>query len=113
MVVHVGYMLALTASYRLGDFNQTYPLARGLGPLVVAAVATLALGERLPLLPAVGVLLIGGAVAVLGLTPWHRVRTNRPAVVAAVLTGFAIAGTPCSTGWACAAAAVRSGTPCG
>jgi drug/metabolite transporter (DMT)-like permease len=75
----------------------------------VAAVATLAIGERLPLLPAIGVLLIGGAVAVLGLTPWRRVRTNRPAVVAAVLTGFAIAGYTLLDG----VGVRRSGSPVG
>jgi len=81
----------LIAAYRLGDFNQTYPIARGLGPLVVAVVAVLALGERLAPLPAAGVILIAGAVALLGLTPWRQVRTNRAAVVAAVGTGLTIA----------------------
>ena len=39
VIVHVFYNLGLAASYRLGDFNQTYPLARGVGPIVVAIVA--------------------------------------------------------------------------
>lgn len=92
VAVHVGYTVALMAAYRIGDFNQTYPLARGLGPLVVAAVAVLAIGEPLAALPALGVVLIAGAVAVLGLTPWRRIRTNRTAVTAAVVTGLTIAG---------------------
>lgn len=92
VLVHVLYNLGLMAAYRLGDFNQTYPLARGVGPIVVAVVAALVLDEPLAPLPAAGVLLIGGAIAVLGLTPWRRVRENRPAVVAAVLTGLTIAG---------------------
>jgi drug/metabolite transporter (DMT)-like permease len=92
VVVHVLYNLGLMAAYRLGDFNQTYPLARGVGPIVVAIVAALVLDEPLAPLPAAGVLLIGGAIAVLGLTPWRKVRENRPAVVAAVLTGLTIAG---------------------
>ena len=28
-VIHVGYDLALMNSYRLGSFNQVYPIARG------------------------------------------------------------------------------------
>ena len=44
-------------------------------------VAALALHEPLALLPAVGVLVIAGAIGVLGLTPWRRVRANRPAVL--------------------------------
>src|SRR5262249_44471705 len=35
-VIHVGYDLALMNSYRLGSFNQVYPIARGTSPLVVA-----------------------------------------------------------------------------
>jgi drug/metabolite transporter (DMT)-like permease len=92
VLVHVLYNLGLMAAYRLGDFNQTYPLARGVGPIVVAVVAALVLDEPLAPLPAAGVVLIGGAIAVLGLTPWQRVRANRPAVLAAVLTGLTIAG---------------------
>jgi drug/metabolite transporter (DMT)-like permease len=90
VAVHVGYNLALMAAYRLGDFNQTYPLARGLGPLVAAAIAYLTIHEPLSGLATAGVLLVAGAVAALGLTPWHRVRANRPALAAAVATGIAI-----------------------
>ncbi|MDG4823417.1 hypothetical protein O7635_16290 [Asanoa sp. WMMD1127] len=91
VVIHVGYNLGLLAAYRLGDFNQTYPLARGLGPVVVAVVAALALHEPLAPVPAVGVLVIAAAIGVLGLTPWRRVRANRPAVLAALFTGLTIA----------------------
>jgi drug/metabolite transporter (DMT)-like permease len=91
-LIHVLYNLGLLAAYRLGDFNQTYPLARGVGPIVVAIVAASALDEPLAPVPAAGVALIGGAIAVLGLTPWRRVRANRAAVLAAVLTGLTIAG---------------------
>lgn len=90
-VLHVGYNVALMAAYRVGDFNQTYPLARGVGPLVVAVVAVLALGETLPPLPAAGIVLIAGSVGLLGLTPWRRIRANRAAVLAALATGLAIA----------------------
>ncbi|MEV0715048.1 EamA family transporter [Asanoa sp. NPDC050611] len=90
-LIHVAYNLGLLAAYRLGDFNQTYPLARGLGPVVVAVVAALVLDEPLAPLPAIGVLVIAGAIAVLGLTPWRRVKANRPAVLAAVFTGLTIA----------------------
>ncbi|SNT07506.1 EamA-like transporter family protein [Asanoa hainanensis] len=91
VVIHVFYNLGLLAAYRLGDFNQTYPLARGLGPVVVAVFAALVLHEPLAPLPAVGVLVIAAAIGVLGLTPWRRVRANRPAVLAAVFTGLTIA----------------------
>lgn len=91
VAVHLAYNLVLITAYRLGDFNQAYPIARGLGPLVVTAVAVLVLGERLAPFPAAGVVLIAGAVALIGLTPWRQVRANRPAVAAAAGTGLSIA----------------------
>ena len=35
-IIHLGYNLGLMNSYRLGAFNQTYPIARGMSPLIVA-----------------------------------------------------------------------------
>jgi len=91
IVLHVAYNAGLLWAYHVGDFNQTYPLARGVGPLVVAAFATLVLNEPLAAPATVGVVVIAVSIGVLGFTPWHRVRANRPVVVAAVLTGLAIA----------------------
>jgi len=108
-LVHSLYNIGLLAAYRLGDFNQTYPLARGLGPLVVAVVAAAFLGEPLPPLPLAGVIIIAGAIAVLGLTPWQRIAHNRRAVLAAVLTGLTIATYTLVDG----VGVRRSGTPIG
>jgi drug/metabolite transporter (DMT)-like permease len=90
VAVHVLYNLGLLAAYQIGDFNQTYPLARGVGPLVVAVVAVTVIGESLAPAPAVGIVLIGGAVGVLGLTP-RGLAANRAAVLVAVATGVVIA----------------------
>lgn len=89
-VVHVLYSLGLLVAYRLGDFNLSYPVARGLGPVLVAAV-TAAVGQPLSLVAASGVAVISTSVCFMGLTPWRVVRTNLPALSAAVATGFAIA----------------------
>jgi drug/metabolite transporter (DMT)-like permease len=91
IVVHVLYNAALLSAYRIGDFNQTYPLARGVGPVIVAVFAALVLQEPLGKPAAVGVVVIAAAIGVLGLTPWRRIRSNRAAVAAAVLTGLTIA----------------------
>lgn len=89
--VHIVYQFGLLAAYRVGDFNQTYPLARGVGPLIVALVAVTVIGEPLPAATAIGIVLIGAAIGVLGLTPWQRLRDNRAAVGLAVATGVVIA----------------------
>jgi drug/metabolite transporter (DMT)-like permease len=91
VAVHLLYNFALIAAYQVGEFSQTYPIARGVGPLTVAAVAVLLLHEPMSALTTTGVALIAGAIALLGLVPWHKVRANRTAVLAAVLTGLAIA----------------------
>lgn len=45
--LQVVYQVLLLQTYRLGDFGQLYPIARGTSPLLVAVVATLALGQPL------------------------------------------------------------------
>jgi drug/metabolite transporter (DMT)-like permease len=89
--VHLAYTLLLMRSYRLGAFNQMYPLARGMAPWLVALVAMTLVGERLS-----GLQLLGVAVVSLGLgclvfangVPRHQ---ELPAVSAAALTGLSIA----------------------
>jgi drug/metabolite transporter (DMT)-like permease len=107
--VHVLYNIGLMAAYRLGDFNQTYPLARGIGPMVVALVAATVLGEPLPALATAGVVVIAVAIGVLGLTPWKRLRHNRSALIAAIATGLAIAAYTLLDG----VGVRRSGSPLG
>jgi drug/metabolite transporter (DMT)-like permease len=91
IVIHIFYNGALMYAYRVGDFNQTYPLARGVGPVVVAMFAALVLQEQLSAAATAGVVVIAVSIGVLGFTPWDRVRSQRAAVVAAVLTGLTIA----------------------
>lgn len=89
--LHVVYTALLARSYQLGDFNQVYPLARGTGPLIVAFVATTALGEHLtgPELAGVAAVCGGlGALAFAGGVSRHQAR----AIGAALLTGVSIAG---------------------
>ena len=67
--VHLTYVVLLARSYRLGDFGQVYPMARGTSPLVVTLVAALFLGERLSGLGLAGVL---GVCAGLAVLVWRR-----------------------------------------
>ena len=56
--LHIGYMLLLMLTYHIGGFGQVYPLARGISPWLVALVATLVVGEALPVPHALGILVI-------------------------------------------------------
>jgi phosphonate utilization associated putative membrane protein len=83
VLIHIGYYIALTGAYRHGDLGLTYPLMRGVAPLLVALSATFTLGETLSTLAWLGVLAISCGVLVLGL--------NRHAFSMPKAIGFALA----------------------
>jgi drug/metabolite transporter (DMT)-like permease len=89
--IHVGYNLALMNSYRIGAFNQVYPIARGTSPLLVAAGAYLFAGERLGPVPLAGVIILAVGLMSLALSAGHLARSDLPAVGAAAVTGLTIA----------------------
>jgi phosphonate utilization associated putative membrane protein len=68
ITIHIGYYFALTGAYRHGDLGLTYPLMRGVAPLLVALSASVTLNEQLPFLGWLGVLGISVGVLVLGLS---------------------------------------------
>ena len=91
-LIHIGYELALMNSYRLGAFNQVYPIARGTSPLVVALGAYVLAGERLSPVALAGVAVLAAGLASLALSSGRLTRSELPAVTAAVITGLVIAG---------------------
>jgi len=62
VVIHVGYQALLLQSYRVGDLNQVYPIARGTAPLLVALLAVPLADERLGAIQLAGVAAIGGGL---------------------------------------------------
>jgi drug/metabolite transporter (DMT)-like permease len=90
-VIHIGYELALMTSYRIGAFNQTYPIARGTSPMVVAVGAYFLADERLGPLPLTGIVVLAAGLMSLALSAGRLARGDLPAVSAAVLTGLTIA----------------------
>ncbi|MGH8867640.1 MAG: EamA family transporter [Actinomycetes bacterium] len=89
--VHVAYNVLLMQSYRVGDFSQVYPLARGTSPLVVTVIAALFVGERLTVPQLAGVVVVSAGLASLALVGRRPGREDWPAVTAALGTGLAIA----------------------
>jgi drug/metabolite transporter (DMT)-like permease len=90
-VIHVGYDLALMNSYRLGAFNQTYPIARGTSPLIVAIGAYFLAGEHLSAAALLGIVTLAVGLTGLAFSAGRLSRQDLPAVGAAVLTGLTIA----------------------
>ena len=79
-LVHILYFVFLAGAYRWGELSYTYPVMRGGGPMIVALVGALALGEILPPQETFGVVLICA-----GVLAFASGRHDRRA------TGFAIA----------------------
>jgi drug/metabolite transporter (DMT)-like permease len=90
--IHVVYQLGLMRSYRLGAFNQTYPIARGTSPLVVALGGYFLANEHLGVGPLAGVIVLAVGLMSLAFSSGRLSRADLPAVGAAVLTGLTIAG---------------------
>ncbi|MFD5265538.1 EamA family transporter [Streptomyces sp. NPDC058335] len=90
-VIHIAYYALLMRSFRLGDFGQAYPIARGSAPLVVTVLAAVFAHEVPDGWAAAGI-----AVSCAGLTGvalWG-LRGRRPdwaAIGAALATGVTIA----------------------
>jgi drug/metabolite transporter (DMT)-like permease len=91
-LIHIGYDLALINSYRIGAFNQAYPIARGTSPLVVAVVAYFVADEHLGPVPLTGIAILATGLMSLALSAGRLSRRDLPAVGAAALTGLVIAG---------------------
>lgn len=68
LVIHVGYYIALAGAYRHGELGLTYPIMRGLAPLLVACASATVIGEALALQAWIGVLAISLGVVAVGLS---------------------------------------------
>jgi drug/metabolite transporter (DMT)-like permease len=88
VTIHVFYNLLLMQCYRLGEFSQVYPLARGTSPLVVTILAAVFVSEHLAFPQVAGVLVVSAGLAVLVLAGR---RPGRGAFAAAIGTGLTIA----------------------
>ncbi|TVL93832.1 DMT family transporter [Streptomyces sp. SAJ15] len=93
-VLHVVYYALLMRSFRLGDFGQMYPIARGTAPLVVTVLAAAFAGERPDGWQTAGVVV--ASAGLVGVALWgirgSGARPHWPALAAAVATGLSIAG---------------------
>lgn len=90
VLVHIGYYFALAQAYQHGDLGLTYPLMRGVAPLMVA-IGSLAFidGASMSLLGWSGVTLICLGVVILGMSA--GLLNHRQAIFYALLNSAIIA----------------------
>jgi drug/metabolite transporter (DMT)-like permease len=96
-VLHVVYQVLLMQSFRLGEFGQMYPIARGTAPLAVTVLAAVFVHEIPDAWALSGVAL--ASAGLLGVALWGirgsaarpDAPSRWPAIAAAVATGLSIA----------------------
>ncbi|GES32294.1 EamA family transporter [Streptomyces angustmyceticus] len=92
-VLHIVYQALLMQSFRLGEFGQMYPIARGTAPLVVTVLAAVFVHEVPDAWALAGVAL--ASAGLVGVALWgirgSGTKPHWPALVAALATGLAIA----------------------
>lgn len=87
--IHLIYFWFLLNTYRVGDFSQVYPIARGSAPLIVLLMGTLFAGEFLSTTQAAATLIISLGILSLSFT---RGRLSVIPVSYALGTALCIAG---------------------
>ena len=92
IICHFGYQVFLLSAYKIGDFTQVYPIARGTGPLVVTVVSVLFLGVTLSSYELVAVGLIVTGIMSLSIVRQGDGLRNPKAAIMALTTGCFIAG---------------------
>jgi len=92
IVFHFGYQVFLLSAYKIGDFTQVYPIARGTGPLIVTLVSVLFLGVDLSLYELVAIGLIVTGIMSLSIVRQGDGLRNPRAAIMALITGCFIAG---------------------
>ena len=97
VVAHMVYFILLGRAYSSGDLSLVYPIARGIGPLLVPVLAVLTLGESVALRAVLGISMI--VVGIFLVSWWGRFRQilAQPSILLrdggvryAVLTGLTI-----------------------
>ncbi|MEO5771419.1 MAG: DMT family transporter [Burkholderiaceae bacterium] len=69
LTIHIGYYIALVGAYRHGDLGLTYPIMRGLAPLLVALASAPLIGEALSLQAWAAVVAVCAGVIAVGISP--------------------------------------------
>ena len=87
-LLHTGYNLFLIRAYKIGDFSQSYPIARGSSPLLVSLGAAVLVGEQMSAYTWLGVALVS-----LGIISLAHLKDRRDlsGPIAAFTTGAFIA----------------------
>lgn len=91
VLLHFGYQWFLLESYKIGDLTQVYPIARGVAPLLVAAVSVVGLGVALSGMELLAVVVIAAGILSIAMVRGADGLRNSKATGMALATGCFIA----------------------
>jgi drug/metabolite transporter (DMT)-like permease len=91
-IIHNVYYGLLLYTYRHGELNQVYPLARGSAPLLVAILAAWLAGEVPSVGAGLGILLVSLGIVGIALTKGLPRGADKKPILLALATGLATAG---------------------
>ena len=91
LVIHIGYYIALAGAYQHGELGLTYPIMRGLAPLLVALGSSAVLAEAPSAMAWVGIVGITCGVALVGLAHPGQTLHHRKALAFAFANAAIIA----------------------
>ncbi|WP_143556726.1 EamA family transporter [Sanguibacter antarcticus] len=98
-LLHTAYAITLQRAYTRADMNVVYPVARGMGPVLVVVFAAVALRQHLTIVEMAGVaVILGGAIVVASRRSGDRdlvtveARRSLAGPVRGLLVGATIAG---------------------
>ena len=91
ILLHVGYMIALSQAYRYSDFSSAYPIARGTAPILVMAWSVIFLQEALSSRELLAIFGIIVGILVFSTRRIGSVVNDRKAIFYALLTAVFIA----------------------
>ena len=80
-VLHGLYGIALARSYHLGDLSKVYPIARGMGPVIVPVAAVAFLAEDISIVAGIGIVFVAIGIYVVHLESGLLSDLRRPLTV--------------------------------
>ena len=90
-VLQAIYVVLIARAYKSGDMSLAYPLMRGSAPLLVALVSLPLIGEPLPALRWLGILIVSGGIMTMAWESLRRNADHKSTVATALLNACFIA----------------------
>ena len=91
LALHLVYFFLVASAYRFGDLNLTYPIMRGLAPILTLLFGFVFLNEHISTGVTIGIFLVSAGVILLGLRITNSSENHTKALIFALTNSLVIA----------------------